>query len=225
MTTANQVKKLVKPLLARNPDLALVGRTILIKPVRHLLRGIVVDSTRSANIFAPHRAAIFLFEPKTTFSLSWGKTLYRHRSKELWDFDDPDMPAEFLEKMESEALPILRRIETLNDFVAYTRDRALSQNTIDQHPLSRVFIEIALGRFDLARKTCADQDDAQSREWFNLLAPDDYQLVMDVVRPLVVAEDRPALARLLHEWEAASVKALKLEAHWEPSPFPFEAME
>jgi hypothetical protein len=41
MTTVRQVKKLLTPLAARHDDLELVGRWLYLKPVRHLLRGLV----------------------------------------------------------------------------------------------------------------------------------------------------------------------------------------
>lgn len=121
-----------------------------------------------------------------------------------------------------DALPALSAIETLDDFISYTRDDQLSQNAIDQHPLAHAILQVARGDLGKARAICANLDDAKSREWFNLLAPDDYARVMNVMRPLIVGEDRVGLARLLHEWEAASVRKLKLEKYWEPSPFPLE---
>ena len=38
----------------------------------------------------------------------------------------------------------------------------------------------------------------------------------------LAADDRRGLAQLLHEWEAITVKNLKLEHLWEPTPFPLE---
>ncbi len=35
-------------------------------------------------------------------------------------------------------------------------------------------------------------------------------------------DDRTGLARLLHEWEAYTVKNFKIEHLWEPTPFPLE---
>jgi hypothetical protein len=31
-----------------------------------------------------------------------------------------------------------------------------------------------------------------------------------------------ALAKILHEWEAANVRGTELEPYWEPTPFPLE---
>ena len=53
MTTAEQVKKLVQPLLARHADLALVGRWIFLKPVHHFARAILIDRTIGPKYFNP----------------------------------------------------------------------------------------------------------------------------------------------------------------------------
>jgi hypothetical protein len=38
-------------------------------------------------------------------------------------------------------------------------------------------------------------------------------------------DDRAGLARLLHEWEAYTVKNFKIEHLWEPTPLPLELAE
>ncbi len=51
---------------------------------------------------------------------------------------------------------------------------------------------------------------------------DEYDRITKELCPLIAANDRPGLARLLHGYEAQSVKNLKLEKFWEPTPFPIE---
>jgi hypothetical protein len=46
--------------------------------------------------------------------------------------------------------------------------------------------------------------------------------VTETLYPLLEADDRPAIARLLHEWEAFTIGKLKLEDIWERTPFPLE---
>ena len=53
MTTASEVKKWVGPLLERRPDLVLVGRNLIIKPVRHVVRGIFFDASWDKNYCRP----------------------------------------------------------------------------------------------------------------------------------------------------------------------------
>ena len=50
MTTVAQVKQLVQPLLQRNPDLALVGRLVVVKSVHHILRGISIGRVDVTNL-------------------------------------------------------------------------------------------------------------------------------------------------------------------------------
>ena len=66
MTTTAQVKRVVGPLLKRNPDLALVKRLVVIKPVHHILRGIYIDHSHDPKSLVPTWAANFLFQPNAT---------------------------------------------------------------------------------------------------------------------------------------------------------------
>jgi hypothetical protein len=51
---------------------------------------------------------------------------------------------------------------------------------------------------------------------------EEYDRITKMLCPLVAANDRPGLARLLHEFEAGSAKDMKLDKIWEPTPFPIE---
>lgn len=51
MTTTSQVFQTLKPVLARNPDLVLMGRFLFLKPVRHILKGIFIDRSSDKNEF------------------------------------------------------------------------------------------------------------------------------------------------------------------------------
>jgi hypothetical protein len=51
MTTIAQVKRLVRPLLQRNPDLALVRRWVVVKPVHHILRAISIGRSLDPKSF------------------------------------------------------------------------------------------------------------------------------------------------------------------------------
>lgn len=83
MTTAAQIKKLLRPVVDRYDDLTLVGRWIILKPVRHLARGIVIDNTGEAKRFRPFWAVIDLCEPLERFPLNWGEMYDRTRLVQL----------------------------------------------------------------------------------------------------------------------------------------------
>lgn len=52
--------------------------------------------------------------------------------------------------------------------------------------------------------------------------PHRWQLQLAAVAEPLMAGDRPALAKILHEWETANVRGTELEPYWEPTPFPLE---
>ena len=72
MTTVAQVKQAVQPLLQRNPDLALVGRLLVIKPVHHVLRCVYIDRSLDPLSFVPTSSVLLLSELKKEFGYIWG---------------------------------------------------------------------------------------------------------------------------------------------------------
>ena len=46
MATSRELEGLLKPLLARRPDLAFVGRTLFFQPFTHYLRGAAFTTSR-----------------------------------------------------------------------------------------------------------------------------------------------------------------------------------
>lgn len=101
----------MQPLLQHNPDLVVVvGRCVFIKPIQHVLRGIILGRSLDPKMFIPGWAVIFPFEPTDSLSMNW---IY----KVHWDVTDPELPIHLREAVEKQALPRLRRIKTIEDFV------------------------------------------------------------------------------------------------------------
>jgi len=88
---------------------------------------------------------------------------------------------------------------------------------------SEVIAHVACGYIGAARKICEQQigrwstdephHDDDDRAHFRRLRE---------LYSLVMKDDRAGLARLLHSWEAETVKNFKIEHLWEPTPFPLE---
>lgn len=77
-----------------------------------------------------------------------------------------------------------------------------------------------MGRFDEARAVCRTLPQS-----YGFAHPDlgrDARRVLTELYPLLLDEDRPALARVLRSWEEITIRLNKLEDLWEPTPFPFE---
>src|SRR5215813_4686086 len=118
MTTVAQVKQAVKPLLQRNPDLALVGRLVVVKPVHHILRGIYIDRSIDPLAFVPTWSVIVMCEPRRDFTYRWGGRVYGSLGN--WNINDPDFPVLMCDAIEREALLPMRSIVTIDDFVKFT---------------------------------------------------------------------------------------------------------
>lgn len=224
MTTAAQIKKMVQPVLARHPDLALVGRLIYLKPVHHFARTVLIDRTAYAEEFEPRWAVTHLFEARRFFPLDWGELLANERSRRrgLWFMSDPNIEVSLIEAIEQQALPKLRAIKTLDDYLAFVA-RHMFGPKLFSWPQCKIIVDVALGDLDAARSRCRenlqhwsvdrpnyDEDDrAENRRLRELCAH-------------LAANDRAGLAQLLHGWEAYTVKNFKIEHLWEPTPFPLE---
>jgi hypothetical protein len=246
MTTVAQVKRVARPLLERNGDLALVGRLVIIKPVRHLLRGVFFDRGVDPIIFAPTWFVNFLFKPGASANDRWGERLYRKRdvptdftdpavieadmsimaaqrllplrdrrypeSWREWVAYDPAVATEMCDVIEQEALPMLRAVQSIEDFVAFTGDKTRFPWTyLGSHVFNERYFFAAQGNFEAALAACTE-----------LAAGHPTSPATTELLPRLAGGDRQDVAQLLHGWEADSVKRLKLEEFWEPTPFPIE---
>jgi len=222
MTTVRQVKKLLTPLAARHDDLEVVGRWLYLKPVRHLLRGVVVDRTSSANWFRVRWATMSLCEPRHSLPLNWGGQVYP--TEGLWFWSNPSLQDDVYHAIEEQALPALRAIQTLDDFFAFASDRErFGLWPFDLFTLLRVGVDCARGDLDSARAGCAELNSGLSR-WEDPELREEFDRVTGELCPLLAADDRAGMARLLHQWEAYTVEKLKIGHIYQPTPFPLEAM-
>jgi hypothetical protein len=220
MTTARQIRKLVEPLVARQGDLAFIENRLLLKPVRHILRGILFERSGEARRFYPTWFVMHSCQPLRNFADTWTERV-RHHGHRIWQWDDPLMPADFYAVIEEQTLPFLRGIDTLDHFVAVTGRGRFLLNSLDAFPLRKVVVDVALGDLDAARSICATLLTGRTM-WSAPDMREVFSMIVDALCPLLAANDRVGLARQLREWEAYTARNLKIESIWEPTPFPLE---
>jgi hypothetical protein len=220
MTTVSQVKKAVQPLLQRNPDLALVGRHVVIRPVHHIVSGIHIDRVSNPELFNPIWTVNVLFAPPASGSdRRWGTRLYHPWPRSSWLGHDTAMSDLMCEQIEQVALPILRQTQTLDDFAAFSSVERFPGQQLDAFPHIKIFVDIARGDFAEALKIC---ELMKSEPSYGSLIPNTYKVITKTFHPMLAASDRAGLARYLRECELDEVKRRKFEKIWEPTPFPFE---
>jgi len=220
MTTASQVKRAVQPLLQRNPDLALAGRMIVVKPVHHILRAIFIDRSLDADLFVPTWFVMLMFKPNDHITFSWGERMYRP-TPGRWDVTDAQAPPLMCEEIERVALPLLRKVRSIDDLVKFASKRRFKNRCLDLHEQKKIYVDVARGDLELARDLCsllARLAMTSSLNWER----EDSDKIAKTLGPLLATNDRAGLAQVLRDCEAYSAKKLKLEKLWEPTPFPLE---
>ena len=221
MTTQRQIKRLVEPLLAKYSDLALVGQFLILKPVHHFARSVMIDRTSSADVFQPKTASVALLIKHEYFGLGTGEWLYRRKGPgRIWRWSDSSVPADFLRIVEQEALPRLRNVRTLLDYYAYAKD--IHDIHFPFYWGWRAAMKVAMNQLDDARDILNDPRwEKRSAIFFNR----EIDGLGDRLKARgsdITREDKLALAEILHRWEAYSAEKLEVTSIWQPTPFPLE---
>lgn len=224
MTTATQVKKLIQPLLDQNPDLAWVGRQIYLKPVHHFARTILIDRIFDPDGFRPQWAVVHLFELNKDFILSWGEWLRKTSglAPNSWSIRDQNVGGKLIDAIELNALPRLRAMNSLDDYLSYVAEHHVG-GLLYGNPARKIIVDVACGDLKEARSICHSQ-----RALWAVDEPhydDEDKSMLKRLRELcklLMLDDERGLVNLLHTWEAETVKNLKIEHLWAPTPFPLE---
>ena len=198
-TRPADIKRYLKPLLKLRSDLVLVGRLLVTCPIRHLLRGAYFDR------FSKGRFRIWshvnpLYAPAAT---TYGD--YFHVGDcEVWQ---PHFQPLLMDALTEDVFGQVGRIGTLNDF---------ADQSFDKTPFlgAKVISLVLAGERERAVEyvETIERDDNTNSYAKNQLR-EQWERVSGNIET-VCAE--------FHAKEAATIKTLKLERFWEPSPFPCE---
>lgn len=227
MTTITQTKQAVQPLLARHSDLALVGRYLILTPVRHFVRGVFIDRSINQHAFVPTLSVCLTFDGDTEQGIGWGDR-FTYRSFEdadpdlvdkrkndprfgVWDIRYPEN-IELMLRFTEAALQSLRAMVTFEQMMEFARRYENNLTPFEFMYYPRLLMAAATGDFETARYIIGKREGL--RQSFEVHYP--------AFCPALLSEDRAALAKCLHDLEAKTIKNLKLTKFWEPTPFPLE---
>lgn len=233
MTTAAQIRKALMPLLERQRDVTLVGRWLIVNPVRHVFRGILIDRTSQRHRFEPKWCVMHLFEAQTFAFFNWGSSQVPPYLfppyKGLWDWSRPEAIPALHQVIEQDALPKLRSIETIDDLMShlsayYRQHGSIAEPPLYDWPHRKLIFDVALGNLEAAREPCSEWVPQLRGEKFFRGDAEDHAAVQRLKQLCARYHtgDRRGLAELLHEWEATTVRNFKIAHLSEPSPFPLE---
>lgn len=228
MTTKQQIKELVQPLLERNADLVLVGhQRVWLRDVGSVGRMIRIDRTSRAHCCIVDWRIPMFFMPE---AYSWeclGRChdrLFRSESSgggQGWYWSDPTMAADFVTRVEADVIPLLRPLDTVRKRLDFVRTRPQFQGYL--HPDWHLIAAIAAGDLDAARTIWAKMGEfyRPGRIMDEPYRQLEYDRLCLIDEPLM-ADDREGLAALLHRWEAEAIVGSPLEPHWVAERFPLE---
>lgn len=203
-TRPADIKRYLKPLLEERGDLVLVGRALLIRPVRHILRGAFLDRTGDRHSFQIWRYIKLLHENPQT--LGHGGALLGR-----WQVFEPHFRPHLLDALATEIFDAVGPINSLGEFA-----HALEGD--DRSICARAVALALAGQQERAIALLEEGERSTERfngHWRGLLKNQRVWLNRDIT--LICAE--------LHDREAAAAKELKLEKIWEPSLFPVECSD
>jgi hypothetical protein len=193
------IKHYLKPLLKERSDLVFVRGMLLIRPVRHVLRGVGFGKIHAHTSFDLWQFVCPLF--------SGDEHSTRIASLRIWE---PHFEPLLMDVLATEIFEEVSKFASIDDYAARLPNTLLKPT----NPISRAWAMLLSGQRERA---VAHVDD------FERQRPNtpQWKPLCQELREFA-ARDVDDLCAHLHAKEAAMVKAMKLERIWEPSPFPIE---
>ena len=112
MTTAVEVKRLVRPLLERHPDLAFAQRCVVVKPLHHVMSAVLLDRQLDPDGIRLRWYVDNFFGLGHRLHISWGEDIVRPETI-LWKRTQPDMQHILVQEIERKGLPLVRAVNDL----------------------------------------------------------------------------------------------------------------
>jgi hypothetical protein len=237
MTTRRTlVKRLWAPLLERHPDLVAAGHWLFVRPVSHIVTFVLLDGTSSKEQFVPRWGAFELFYRRPQIGLNHGQRFWDLNN---WRYGEEKSAAQLQAAVEG-VLPKLRSVRSIESFEQMLPGLIFpATHTVSE--LRQIVFDAAWGRLDMCEEKLTSFERRRA-DWLARAVPDRYgrlrypeggwwsyadlegeiAMLVDLLKPLVVARERRAIGDLFRSWERATCAAHKIEHIWEPAPFPME---
>ena len=221
MSTLAQVRAMAKPILQAHPEISLVRRYLIIKPVSHILRFVCIDQSLGKDSFSVSWSVMPMFKYDAFINFRWADRLY-DKAFGSWIATKPDVDKALFALVEDEALPILRSVDSIDGFAAFACKENFRGDHLGLHPALKIYVDVARGDRAASLAHCAYFATDLARRSHASLMQDDLDVIQQRLCPMILADDVAGLAAFLHEMEDIAVKRHKLEHLWERTPFPLE---
>jgi len=224
LANAAELKRITRPLLARDPRLVLVKRTIVVQPVGHFLHGFAFRVTRSGSVDPVVTLFEPLYVPRRPLSSGSMPEFYllvdRHRYGHLfppsdlprfWRAEDPGVEQVLIEELGGDRLDSLLRIDTPDRFLVWADHLGTSRKFV-------LFSHALAGRLSRAigMAECEIADWGRRRD----VDPGYKATIIRHLRRLVriFESGQTRTNRLLRTFEEINARRAGVEGWWRWSP-------
>jgi hypothetical protein len=211
-TRPADLKRYLKPLLKQRSDLVLIGRLLIIRPVRHLLRGAFFDRTSDKYRFQVLRCVKPLFSVEDVFHFGFCSDIHPL----AWTVWEPHFEGLLFNALDEDVFQPVGKITSLAQFGGDLGIGDLGRN--DQFEVRVAALALAGQRERAAELIEVElaQTEGKGYEHRHYVAGEQRALLERNVG-LLCAE--------LHSKERRAAEILKLGDAWKPAPFPVELPE
>jgi hypothetical protein len=225
MTTKRQIKRLLRPVLERHPELFVIeskfeGVNVMLAPIDHMVRGLAIRRSGIGDLPEHKWFFSYSFRARAPLTQFGGVPFYAHDFQEA-KWSHPRHQDAFVEVIEDTILPLLSSINTVERMLTLRHPNSLLWDRGLQEHMTRIFINSALGRFDLVDQAARELKALGYRETY-FWSEKTYREAMEELWPLTQANDHDGVAALLHDWERQFVELHGLQDIYEKKPFPFQ---
>jgi hypothetical protein len=194
------LRRHLRPLLGLRKDLALVGRALVATPIRHVVRGAFLD--RSSDRYEVVIRPYLVLPAHGPYSLTWlqdERVILRTWQEHFHEL--------LIDTLAGLVFDSLDRIGTIADFA---REAAHDPHGYTHDSRLAMMAHLLAGELDQAQTML---DSGRSAGW--------RQQFVDELSGMA-ERNGSELHAACHAREAESMRMLKLERFWEPTPFPAE---
>jgi hypothetical protein len=225
MTTKRQIKRLLRPVLERHPELFVIksefeGFNVMLGPVDHMVRGLTIRRSGIGDLPEHKWFFSYSFRARAPLTQFGGVPFYAHDFQET-KWSHPRHQDAFTEVLEDTILPLLKSIDTVERMTTLQHPNSLLWDSGLLEHMNRIFINAALGRFELVDQAARELQALGYRETY-FWSEKTYCEAMEVLWPLTQTGDKAAVAALLYDWERQFVELHGLQDIYEKKPFPFQ---
>ena len=193
---AYDIKHYLEPLLRQRRDLVFVDGLLVIRPIRHIVRGAAFEKIRSGRSFRLYRFTCPLFDPREITRVT---AILR-----VWE---PHFEPLLMDVLANDIFDSAGSMTSIDEFAAGLPGLHRDKETLPLAFLLSGHRERAVAYMDNIESR--NPTNPQLKPWYAKLRA-------------FIARDVEDLCVHFRAKEAEAAKSLKLDRFWEPSPFPVE---